>query len=122
MAAHCYLGKSPRHRPSRNCSLAGRTQSNGGHRADNGPWGDSKNGIMIQGMSGETGKRPTLAEDPICVINCSNNSEIYSFHPGGANFLFGDCSVKFIAEDVDYRVILAHASRHGGELFTAEDY
>ena len=35
------------------------------------------------------------------IMNCDNYSEIYSFHPGGANFLFGDGSVVFISEDAN---------------------
>ena len=35
------------------------------------------------------------------VMNCENYSEIYSFHPSGANFLFGDGSVDFLPEDID---------------------
>jgi prepilin-type N-terminal cleavage/methylation domain-containing protein/prepilin-type processing-associated H-X9-DG protein len=35
------------------------------------------------------------------IINCSNNNEIYSFHPEGANFLYGDGSVHFHSESLD---------------------
>ncbi|NUQ62284.1 MAG: DUF1559 domain-containing protein [Pirellulales bacterium] len=35
------------------------------------------------------------------MINCSNVNEIYSFHPGGANFLYGDGSVHFHSETIE---------------------
>ncbi len=35
------------------------------------------------------------------VNNCGPNDEIYSFHNGGANCLFGDGSVKFLRDDID---------------------
>ena len=34
-------------------------------------------------------------------MNCDNYSEIYSFHSGGANFLYGDGSVDFLSEDTN---------------------
>ncbi len=35
------------------------------------------------------------------IMNCDNYSEIYSFHPGGAIFLFGDASADFLSDDVN---------------------
>jgi prepilin-type N-terminal cleavage/methylation domain-containing protein/prepilin-type processing-associated H-X9-DG protein len=34
------------------------------------------------------------------VMNCTNWDDVYSFHSGGANFLMGDGSVSFLAEDM----------------------
>ncbi len=34
------------------------------------------------------------------VMNCDNFSEVYSFHPGGAQFLYGDGSVAYLTEDL----------------------
>jgi prepilin-type N-terminal cleavage/methylation domain-containing protein/prepilin-type processing-associated H-X9-DG protein len=34
------------------------------------------------------------------MFNCTNHNEIFSFHYGEANFLFGDGSVRFISEKV----------------------
>ncbi|UUO04570.1 DUF1559 domain-containing protein [Blastopirellula sp. J2-11] len=36
-----------------------------------------------------------------CAVNCNNYNQIYSFHPGGANVLYCDGSVQFIAEQLD---------------------
>jgi len=38
-----------------------------------------------------------------------------SKHPGGANFAFGDCSVKYLSETIDPAVYSALGSRNGGE-------
>ncbi len=38
-----------------------------------------------------------------------------SFHAGGANFLFGDGSAKFISENIDDNTVRALATRSGGE-------
>ena len=35
------------------------------------------------------------------IMNCDNYSEIYSFHSGGANFLYGDGSVDLLSEDTN---------------------
>jgi prepilin-type processing-associated H-X9-DG protein len=34
------------------------------------------------------------------LFNCVNKNEIYSFHPQGANFLFGDASVRYITDGI----------------------
>jgi prepilin-type N-terminal cleavage/methylation domain-containing protein/prepilin-type processing-associated H-X9-DG protein len=49
------------------------------------------------------------------LFNCNNYNEIFSFHPGGANFLYGDGSVHFHAETIDPDAFLARFTRAGGE-------
>ncbi len=41
-----------------------------------------------------------------------------SFHPGGAHFMMGDASVRFVAENIDGVTYRAAASREGDEVFT----
>jgi len=36
-----------------------------------------------------------------CVINCNNFWNFYSFHTGGAHFVFGDGTVRFVSQNVD---------------------
>lgn len=53
-----------------------------------------------------------------CAINCTNDHEAYSFHPGGANAVFADGSVRFLNESLDMREFARLATRAGGEVAT----
>jgi prepilin-type processing-associated H-X9-DG protein len=44
---------------------------------------------------------------------------VYGFHSGGANVVYADGSVHFLAETMDLRVLAALATRAGGEVFQA---
>jgi prepilin-type N-terminal cleavage/methylation domain-containing protein/prepilin-type processing-associated H-X9-DG protein len=50
-----------------------------------------------------------------CAINCTNDREVYSFHPGGANTVFADGSVHFLQAGIDIRIFARLATRAGGE-------
>ena len=43
-----------------------------------------------------------------------------SFHPGGANFLLCDGSVRFIEDNIDMVTYRALASREGGEVVSVQ--
>ncbi|MFO0911161.1 MAG: DUF1559 domain-containing protein [Isosphaeraceae bacterium] len=45
-----------------------------------------------------------------------------SMHPGGANFLFGDGSVRFLKDTIDRRVYRSLGTRAGGEVISADAY
>ena len=45
-----------------------------------------------------------------------------SFHPGGANFLFVDGSVRFIKESIDMKPYRALSTIQGGEIVSADSY
>lgn len=51
-----------------------------------------------------------------CVMNCSNNQNVYSFHTGGCNFLFADGSVQFIQQKIDGGLLAALGTQNGGEV------
>jgi prepilin-type N-terminal cleavage/methylation domain-containing protein/prepilin-type processing-associated H-X9-DG protein len=57
-----------------------------------------------------------------CAINCTNNREVYSFHSGGANAVFADCSVHFLKASIDIRVFAGLATRSGGEVVLGDAY
>jgi len=50
-----------------------------------------------------------------------NHLPMGSYHPGGANFLFGDGSVTFLSENVDFAIYQGLATANGGENVQLSD-
>jgi prepilin-type processing-associated H-X9-DG protein len=57
-----------------------------------------------------------------CAINCTNDGEVDSFRPGGANAVFADGSVHFLKAGMDIRSFARVVTRAGGEVVSAVDY
>jgi prepilin-type processing-associated H-X9-DG protein len=55
-----------------------------------------------------------------CANGCSNDSEIFGFHIGGSNVLFGDGSVRFVVNGLTMTQMQALLSRAGGEVISFE--
>lgn len=53
--------------------------------------------------------------------NPCDRYHFWSLHPQGANFVFADCSTRFIKYSVDIKVMLALSSRNGGEAIDSLD-
>jgi len=53
------------------------------------------------------------------VMNCTNFDEIYSFHEGGANFLYGDGSVSYHTESMDIETFVTLFTREAGDVADA---
>ncbi len=51
-----------------------------------------------------------------CAINCTNNNEAFSFHPGGVSAAFADGGVRFLSETTDIATYAALITRAGGEI------
>lgn len=45
------------------------------------------------------------------LMNCNNNNEIFSFHPGGCNFSMGDGAVRFFSQELTPEVLIALLTR-----------
>lgn len=74
---------------------------------------DPYNGCYI-GHDNNLGDRPPVPATTPRTISV-NDLPFASFHAGGANFSFGDGSVKFIGDDIDTKLYLALGSRNGEE-------
>jgi prepilin-type N-terminal cleavage/methylation domain-containing protein/prepilin-type processing-associated H-X9-DG protein len=53
-----------------------------------------------------------------CAVNCTNDREVYSFHPGGASAVMADGSVRFLKASMEMRMLARLATRAGGEVVT----
>jgi prepilin-type N-terminal cleavage/methylation domain-containing protein/prepilin-type processing-associated H-X9-DG protein len=81
-----------------------------------GPWEAFFSGFVVRG-SNLDGSSPGS-----CTINCTNDREVYSFHPGGANAVFADGSVHFLSANMSIKVLAALVTRAGEEVVLALDY
>jgi prepilin-type N-terminal cleavage/methylation domain-containing protein/prepilin-type processing-associated H-X9-DG protein len=54
--------------------------------------------------------------------NAGRNDEISSFHPGGANLLFGDGSVRFLKDSVNPVTMRGLVTLQGGEVLSSDQY
>jgi prepilin-type N-terminal cleavage/methylation domain-containing protein/prepilin-type processing-associated H-X9-DG protein len=84
-----------------------------GQYSTGGAWGDYNTEYWVHGAdnAGNVGAGS-------CVINCSNDNEIYAFHTGGANVLRGDGSVRFLSSTTSPVLIAALVSKAGGETLS----
>jgi prepilin-type N-terminal cleavage/methylation domain-containing protein len=51
-----------------------------------------------------------------CPINCTNNNEAFSFHPGGVSAAFADGGVRFLSENIRISTYAAMITRAGNEV------
>ncbi|QEH37181.1 Type II secretion system protein G precursor [Aquisphaera giovannonii] len=105
------------------------------HRVNGGGWSRPASDFSVDGSSADG----SIIPGP-CPLNCTNgddiggqtfpytyygsegSSEAYAFHPGGANFLIGDGSVRFIKETVTMSIFAQLVTRAGGEVVSADSY
>jgi prepilin-type N-terminal cleavage/methylation domain-containing protein/prepilin-type processing-associated H-X9-DG protein len=77
-----------------------------------GPWANPNGRINIGGFN------PAIPTDTIgpCPLNCINDKEIYAFHPGTANVVLVDGSVRSISATVPLYMLLRLLTRARGEV------
>jgi prepilin-type N-terminal cleavage/methylation domain-containing protein/prepilin-type processing-associated H-X9-DG protein len=103
-----------------------------GHRVNGGGWVRPGSDFSVDGSSYDGASIPGP-----CAINCTNgddfgttpfphpyygsegSGEAYAFHPGGANFAFGDGSVRLLNSNIPIRDFARLVTRDGGESASA---
>lgn len=75
------------------------------------PWGDCRSGC-----AGCCGDGPCAAADHSQICNANSN------HPGGANVLFGDGSVRFVKGTINMPTWWALGTRSNSEVISADSY
>jgi prepilin-type processing-associated H-X9-DG protein len=85
--------------------------------ADGWGWADPDCGFSVDGViPGTFGATWTVGGT--CFINCTNDSEFYSFHPGGMNATMADGSVRFIRSGIPAATLAALVTANAGDIVT----
>ena len=88
--------------------------------ADGWGWADPDCGFSIDGVvPGTLGT--TLTTGGTCFMNCTNDSEFYSFHTGGINVCMADGSVRFLKQSISAATLAALVTAQGGDIVTNLD-
>jgi prepilin-type N-terminal cleavage/methylation domain-containing protein/prepilin-type processing-associated H-X9-DG protein len=92
-----------------------------GKLASIGGWAQPSNLINLTGMM--PGVPPPTNDFPgPCAVNCTNGENVYSFHPGGANILLTDGSLRFLNAGVDLNTLAILLTPNDGLLLPADAY
>jgi prepilin-type N-terminal cleavage/methylation domain-containing protein/prepilin-type processing-associated H-X9-DG protein len=90
-------------------------------------WGDPASSIGVSGVINNK-TRPMSDQTPYtnsCTTACIGagaNDEIFSWHPGGANILMGDGSVRFVKESTNPVVLRQIVTYQGKEVVGSDSY
>jgi prepilin-type N-terminal cleavage/methylation domain-containing protein/prepilin-type processing-associated H-X9-DG protein len=78
---------------------------------EGGSWAHYDNLMVLYGLQ-TTG----LTDPGPCFMNCSNNNELYTFHPAGMNVAMADGSVRFLPEEIEVKTFVGAVTRAGSEM------
>ncbi len=76
--------------------------------------GSSPDGVNTNSTSSSSPYATTVHGG--CGVNCTNNSELFSWHAGGVQSSMADGSVRFISENISAAILAGLVTRAGGEV------
>ncbi len=96
----------------------GKADSSVAQTSDTQMWADHRNYQNLDGCDPATGNSDYTTPNTTRTkaVNCSNNAEIYAFHPGVAQFVRADGSVASLNESTPLGVVAALVTRSNGEV------
>jgi prepilin-type N-terminal cleavage/methylation domain-containing protein/prepilin-type processing-associated H-X9-DG protein len=92
-------------------SLFQKGRDTGGTTADGWGWADPDAGFSLDGVQADL-----VTTGGTCYVNCTNDSEFYSFHSGGMNTCMADGSVRFIAQSISASTLAALVTARGNDI------
>lgn len=89
--------------------------------ADGWSWADINNGFSVDGANSAGLQNNTSGSGNAtivgqCTMNCTNDSEMYSFHTGGVQTVLADGSVRFLSENMSAATLVGLITLNGGEI------
>jgi prepilin-type N-terminal cleavage/methylation domain-containing protein/prepilin-type processing-associated H-X9-DG protein len=90
-------------------------------------WAEADAAFNVSASVNNRGKPPCagtayLLPNPTAANNAGANDEIFAYHPGGANVLFGDGSVRFLRDGTNIVVLRNLVTLRGGEVVSSDSY
>jgi len=86
-------------------------QDTGANTADGWGWADPDTGFSVDGVQANL-----ITTGGTCFMNCTNDSEFYSFHSGGINVTMADGSVRFIRSTISAATLAALVTANSGDI------
>ena len=88
-------------------------------------WAEPASAIAVSGQINNK-VRPMFSSNTFptsgVTIDSGANDEIFSYHSGGANCLFGDGSVRFLKDSINLVVLRSIVTIAGGEVISSDQY
>ena len=92
-------------------NLFQQSRDTGTNTSDGWGWADPDCGFSVDGVQADL-----RTPGGTCFMNCTNDSELYSFHTGGINVCLADGSVRFLRSSIAPATLAALVTREGGDI------